>query len=202
MKVPCIKINNKDWNYIKPILEGFGYETGLVDMTIESPLDYLIINCNGKIGNCNNLSDRVLTDHDRYLVKDKEEFLRKAAELIGKTYKKKEFTLKDIKPSMIVELRNHDRMLAILVEGKLRFIDQEGAFNIYHDENFSELEGLTDLDIIKVFEPAIGSTLLSLFEDPYLKLVWERPKKKRVVSKQAIKKAFNIKPDEELEIVE
>ena len=49
MKVPCIKINNKDWNYIKPILEGFGYETDLVDMTIESPLDYLIIDCNGKL---------------------------------------------------------------------------------------------------------------------------------------------------------
>lgn len=82
MKVPCIKISNKDWDYIKPILEGFGYETDLVDKTIKSPLNYLIINCNGEIGTCNNLSDHVLAHHDRYLVKNKEEFLKKAAKLI------------------------------------------------------------------------------------------------------------------------
>lgn len=83
MKVPCIKISNEDWNYVKPILKEFGYDTDLVDMTIESPFNYLILNCNGEIGTCNNLSDRVLEHHDRYLVKNKEEFLKKAAELIG-----------------------------------------------------------------------------------------------------------------------
>lgn len=203
-KFPCIKISKEDWRYMKPILEGFGYKTGRIGEVSRHSI--LVLNVDGNFGDCeilfNSAYTITLNKYNRYLVKDKEIFLEKAKELMDEICGKKKFTLKDIKPGMVVELRNQDRMLVIPIEGKLVLIDQECSFSIdSYDEELFDSERLVELDIVKVFETVSRPSLLSLFEDSYLKLIWERPKKKEI-SKQAIRKAFNIKPDEEFEIVD
>lgn len=126
MKTPYIKINNKDWEYIEPILKDFGYNTKKVKNIDDG--SYLILNDDGIIGNCLNVNENSLANINflniRYLVNDIEEFLEIAAHLTLKKYKKrmdkKSFKKEDLKPGMVVEFRNKQRMLVLPLVDNLR----------------------------------------------------------------------------------
>lgn len=88
-KIPCIKYNPNTWNYIKEQLESFGYKGVLLNdnWTIDP---YIIINLDNNLGNYSNVSEDGKLCHNREIVNNTEEFLERAASLMGKTYKRKD----------------------------------------------------------------------------------------------------------------
>lgn len=102
-KIPCIKYNLQDWDYIESNLIKFGYEiTGLTPWE-ECP--YITLN----LGNClrivSNLTEGAALDksYNREIIYDAEEFLERAAHLKGRKYVKRD-VMKihdiEIKPGM------------------------------------------------------------------------------------------------------
>lgn len=87
-KTPCIKCNSQLWEYIKPYLEKWGYAIYNIDNFNKYPL--LVLNY---YANCDfNVTNLKIVGKDhpsRELVTNVEEFLERAARLIGLTYKKK-----------------------------------------------------------------------------------------------------------------
>ena len=88
-KIPCVLCNSELWEYISPklIKWGYKYHVGLNSKWNLFPL--LVINWGGYIGNINNVHYTSIKDHDRKLLTNIEEFLKKAAELKGFIYKRK-----------------------------------------------------------------------------------------------------------------
>ena len=85
-KIPCIKYNPNTWDYIKEQLESFGYKKVLLynDWTKDP---YIVINLANILGNYSNVDEMDKLSHNRELVNDTEEFLKRAAKLMNKTYK-------------------------------------------------------------------------------------------------------------------
>lgn len=90
-KIPCIKINFKEWNFIKPYLVKWNYDIKLITENFFD-FPYLIINNGGEIGKCNNYSVyyNVEKYNNREFVSDVDEFLKRAAELKGYNYNRKD----------------------------------------------------------------------------------------------------------------
>ena len=81
--IPYIECNDHLWAYIKPYLIKWGYNISNIDKWRNFP--YLIINRDNILGEVTNV-DRSGESYTRTLVKDIDEFLTKAAELMGFTY--------------------------------------------------------------------------------------------------------------------
>ena len=81
--IPYIECNDRFWVYIKPYLIKWGYNISDIDKWRNFP--YLIINRDNILGEVTNV-DRSGESYTRTLVKDIDEFLTKAAELMGYTY--------------------------------------------------------------------------------------------------------------------
>lgn len=81
--IPYIECNDRLWAYIKPYLIKWKYNISDIDKWKNFP--YLIINRDNILGEVTNI-DRSGESYTRTLVKDIDEFLTKAAELMGYTY--------------------------------------------------------------------------------------------------------------------
>lgn len=81
--IPYIECNDRLWAYIKPYLIKWGYNISDIDKWRNFP--YLIINRDNILGEVTNI-DRSGESYTRTLVKDIDEFLTKAAELMEFTY--------------------------------------------------------------------------------------------------------------------
>ena len=81
--IPYIECNDRLWAYIKPYLIKWGYNISNIDKWRNFP--YLIINRDNILGEVTNV-DRSGESYTRTLVKDIDEFLTKAAELMGFNY--------------------------------------------------------------------------------------------------------------------
>lgn len=81
--IPYIECNDRLWAYIKPYLIKWGYNISNIYKWRNFP--YLIINRDNILGEVTNV-DRSGESYTRTLVKDIDEFLTKAAELMGYTY--------------------------------------------------------------------------------------------------------------------
>lgn len=108
-KIPCIKCTSIMWKYIKPHLEQLGYNI-MPSLSFDwESHPILVLNAEGKFGNCTNLNLFSPNYYNRELVTTFAEFFERAEKLI-KGYKKeksmKKFTIEDIKPGMIVEVKN------------------------------------------------------------------------------------------------
>lgn len=201
-KIPCIKCNSELWEYIRPFLARWNYYNICITNNWDT-YPILVVNYTGIIGKVSNVCD--VAQRDRELVIDVEEFLEKAAKLKGFTYKRKdmkEFTLKDLKPGMVVEYRNKDKRLVVLVSGELHFIGSNGVFPSIKEGYNDDLTYKVDdeLDIIKVYKVEILSALDTMFNtsNHCLKLIWEREEVKEVTM-QEIADKFGI-PVEQLRI--
>lgn len=112
-KIPCIKCNPELWEYIKPYLEEWEYDTSSVTPSWDT-CPTLVINSGGDLGTCCNFSVPGLQVFNRELVVEVKEFLERAAKLRGYEYKPKNvimnMTVKlmgiEVKPGMGIYLHN------------------------------------------------------------------------------------------------
>ena len=81
--IPYIECNDRLWAYIKPYLIKWMYNINDIDKWRNFP--YLIINRNNILGEVTNV-DHSGESYTRTLVEGVDEFLTKAAELMGFTY--------------------------------------------------------------------------------------------------------------------
>lgn len=112
-KIPCIKCNEEMWEYIRPYLISWGY----IDRTYHNWTTYyvLVINDAGDLGICNNYNNYNRIAYNREVVTDVEEFLERAAELKGFTYKRKDIMKIngiEIKPGMVITTANRGSFIA------------------------------------------------------------------------------------------
>ena len=99
-RIPCIKITNQKWSYLKPILRSLGYNTSLVDDKAFTQHPFLLLDAGGKIGYCSNLpSPYTPANPFREIIEDEEKFLELAASLTGRIYKKKDSSKSSLSPN-------------------------------------------------------------------------------------------------------
>lgn len=192
-KIPCIECNYKLWEYIKPYLKKWGYN-------IVNPIKWdiypvLVIDYTWNLGEVSNLSFNSLTS-ERELITNVEEFLQKAAELKGFTYKRKDmsnFTKENLKPGMVVENRKGNRYLVCEFNENINFISEE-----YWNPASGFNEDLTcvgndEFDIMKVYNSNCVLGLIPLLSNHgnSLCLIWERQEPKEItITMDEIAKKF------------
>lgn len=149
-KIPCIRIDSKLIKYIEPYLIEWGYKESC-PITFVEDLPLLVINVNGNFGNFTNIGEYRKYDFNRILVNNPEEFLERAASLMGKTYKRKdmkrEFTKEDLKSGMVVKTKNNNMYL--VVGNKLITNDGYVLLDSYNKSLENSL--LSEYDIIEVY---------------------------------------------------
>ena len=109
-KIPCIICNSSKWEYIKPFLIEWHYNIKYVTSDWEKyPL--LVINDADNFGVCSSYWRVCARNYNRELVNDIDEFLEKAAQLKGFTYKRKNIMKIngiEIKPGMVIVTENSE----------------------------------------------------------------------------------------------
>lgn len=193
-KIPCIECDDKLLEYVKPFLIKWGYH--ITNAVQFDSFPYLALNCDGMLGVCTSITSIRLTNYDRELITDVEEFLERAAELKGFTYKKKQKDMKlsDLKPGMIVKTKKEEKFLVLFINNEMIF----SSINNYIDSS-SYNEDLTcksfsDLTIVEVFVPVIKTSLLELLTSNYsfLESIWKREEILEVTMEEVAKK-FGVK---------
>lgn len=123
-KIPCIKCNPKMWKYIKPYLIDWGYSIKVTTDWVTYPI--LVINESGILGICNNYLVSFAGEYGRELVTDVEEFLKRAAELKGFTYKKEdimEINGIEIKPGMVINTKENGDYIVFPTNKGMAFVN-------------------------------------------------------------------------------
>lgn len=174
-KIPCIIGYDSVWEYVYPYLREWGYEI-LKPVTFDT-YKLLVINYAGILGTIGTESlNYNKHDYNREFVDCVEEFLERAAELMGYTYNRKDVMPKDfditkLEVGMIVEHKNGHRSIVLSTEDNDIFLSELGTYRSCLDKD------LNKSDIYKVYKIAGKFSLIDLVTTPdYLTLVWERPK--------------------------
>lgn len=187
MKIPCIKCNDEMWEYIKPYLISWGYNITHVFSTQFLDRPFLVINDMGDFNDCANYESPSESTYNREVVTDVEEFLKRAAELKGFTYKREEIMNINgvkIKPGMIIITKDNVPYIAFPTHMGIAFTNN--------------ITGGWTLDI-----PCNIAFIRDLARDRNLysgKILWEKPKEV-VLTLDEIAKKFGI-PVEQIKIVE
>lgn len=180
MGAPRIKYDLERWEYIKTNLEKFGYT--FICITEWEICPYIVLDFRGEIGNYSNLSER--ESSDRYEVTNVEEFLEKAAILMGKQYKRKDMVKIngiEIKPGMVITTTNNYFWVAFPTKKGLAVVS-------YQDNSWYFID-----NFIKTYKENIVS-IKDLTEGYTLSggnILWEKPKEV-VLTMQEIADKFNI----------
>lgn len=125
---------------------------------------------------------------------------------------KKKFTKDDLQSGMIVEIRggaSFSPQLGLVVKNgnNIKFLVRNGFLDIvdYTDDLFfsTDIENSNHYDIIKVYIPNVSNCIQisSIFNSYNLKCIWRRPIVKKIKRSDIIK-AFNIKENEDFEIID
>jgi hypothetical protein len=143
MKVPCIKYNPENWEYIKSTLETFGYSITNLDGWKYYP--YITLNLGGTIGQLSNITEAAASDihYNREIITNIEEFLERAAILIGKQYKRKNMIKIngiEIKPGMVLTDSNDEKYVVFPAKDYLAVI-------IFNDDR-RDFSGWIDYNIL------------------------------------------------------
>lgn len=175
MNIPCIKCNSEIYNYVRPYLLSWGYAFRITEHNwSRSPL--LVINEGGYLGTCYNYKFDHCINFDRELVTDVEEFLEKAAELKGFTYKRKDIMKIngiEIKPGMVITTKDEGTYIA--------FPTNEGI--AFTNNTYGGWQRSAPRDIIEIRDLSEGVTL----NDGVV--LWEQPKE-IVISMDEIAEKF------------
>lgn len=178
-KIPCIKCTPELWEYIRPYLKEWGYKIGEHYHKYLNTFPYVVLNNCGEFGSCANYEVPNEIQFNRELVTNVEEFLERAAKLKGFTYKRKdmkEFTLNDLQPGMIVEYRNQERRLVVLINNVLHLISPDcfltNIQSVYNNDLTYKYDKM--LDIIKVYKITTVRGLKEMLNLCDSKLIWER----------------------------
>lgn len=195
-KIPCIKINFKEWNFIKPYLIEWKYDIKLITENFFD-FPYLIINNGGEIGKCNNYSVyyNVEKYNNREFVSDVDEFLKRTAELKGFTYNKTnniEVNGIEIKPGMVFRVNKNNvyelYVVFPVLYGELAVIRYSGG---YWDTLSNFIATYQD-DIVSIHDLSnCNEKLIKL----YGKVLWEK-QEEVVISIEELAKQHNCKPEQ------
>ena len=194
-KIPCIEYNSQLWEYIKPYLEEWGYK--IYDITITPSKSLIVLNYCNNLGIVANFSVTNLNYHNRELVTNVEEFLKRAAKLKGFTYKRKDIMKIngiEIKPGMIIKTEEegiyYSYVVFPLLEGELGVI----AYNKYSWDTVKNFIKRYSSKIISIYD-LTSDELGGLYSG---KILWEKPKEVELTM-QEIADKFGI-PVEQLKI--
>lgn len=182
-KIPCIKCTPEIWEYIKPYLKEWGYELRATCSWDVYPL--VVINECGTLGRCNNYQLFSKDKYNRELVTDVEEFLKKAAQLKGRKYVKKNVVKIngiEIKPGMGIFI--YDRLaenlhVVIPIKKGLGVIAYGASFKWYTLDDFLERYSSSIIAICDIPNSVIEGDIL-----------WEKPQE-IVITMQDIAEKFN-----------
>lgn len=180
MKTPYIKYDSKSWTYIKNNLEHLGYRIVLISSWESYP--YIVLDFQGQIGECSNLTSKEASS--RYEMTDIEEFLERAAILIGKQYKRKDMVKIhdiEIKPGMVITTTNNYFWVVFPTKRGLAVVSYQDT-SWYFIDNF-----------IKTYKENIVS-IKDLTEEYTLSggnILWKKPEEV-VLTMQEIADKFNI----------
>lgn len=124
-KIPCIKYNPKNWNYIRENLESFGYVPASLEANNWTENPYIVINLADNLGNYSNINHNGTSNHNREIVTNVEEFLQRAAELKGLTYKRRD----------IMEINGISIKAGMIIVVKLSEVQNEEFFIVFPIQN-------------------------------------------------------------------
>jgi hypothetical protein len=184
-KIPCIKYNSQDWDYIESNLIKFGYEISRLTSWEASP--YIVLNLGNNLGRVSNIDKiAVLNDsYNREIVYNVEEFLERAAHLKGRDYiKRNVMKIHDIeiKPGMGIFI--YDRLaenlhVVIPIKRGLGVIAYGVSFTWYTLDDFLERYSSSIVAICDIPNSVIEGDIL-----------WEKPQE-IVITMQDIAEKFN-----------
>lgn len=180
METPRIKYDPEKWEYIKTNLEELGYR--LLCLSGWKFCPYIVLDFIGNVGKCSNLSER--ESSNRYEVTNVEEFLEKAAILMGKQYKRKDMVKIhdiEIKPGMVITTTNNYFWVVFPTKKGLAVVS-------YQDNSWYFID-----NFIKTYKENIVS-IKDLTEEYTLSggnILWEKPKEV-VLTMQEIADKFDI----------
>lgn len=185
-KIPCIKYNSQDWDYIESNLIKFGYEISRLTSWEVSP--YIVLNLGNNLGRVSNIDKiAVLKDsYNREIVYNVEEFLERAAHLKGRDYVKRDIMKIhdiEIKPGMGIFI--YDRLaenLHVVIPTKrgLGVVAYGESFTWYTLDNFLERYSSSIVAICDIPNNFIEGDIL-----------WEKPQEV-VLTMQDIANEFGI----------
>lgn len=184
-KIPCIKYDPKNWNYIRENLESFGYTPSYLEANNWTENPYIVINLAGDLGSYSNVSYDGTSDYNRELVTNIEEFLEKAATLKGFTYKRKNIMKIngiEIKPGMVITTEDNIDYIA--------FPTREGI--AFADNSYGGWQSNIPRNIVRINDLTKGGNLSNGL------ILWEKPKE-IVLTMDEIAKRFGY-PVEQIKI--
>lgn len=177
--IPCIECNKGLWEFIRPYLLEWGYSIKSPEKNLyKYPI--LVINDYGHLGACNNYSKIVINCFNRELIYDVEEFLKRAAELKGFTYKKKgimEINGIEIKPGIAIYLENENTDNLYIVFPVEKTLGVISYSKNYWWERLDKFLDLHSNKIVRIDSSIIGTVL------------WEKPEE-IVISMDEIAEKF------------
>lgn len=182
MKTPYIKYDPKSWTYIKNNLEHLGYR--IVSISSWESFPYIVLDFQGYIGDCSNLSSKEASS--RYEMTDIEEFIERAAILIGRQCKRKDMVKIhgiEIKPGMVITTNNIAHWVVFPFEEGLGVV-------CYGDKIWGSIGNFIldyekDITFIRDKVSPINNSLTSG------KVLWEKPKK-IVITKKEVADKFGV----------
>ena len=202
-KIPCIEITKDSWSKIVHELKELGYQGTIEVSYIDKDYNILVIDAYDEIGRYANFTKHHIDD-DRYLEKDVNKFLEKAAKLMKKEYKPKKntFTIDDIKPGMVIELRNGSREIILCTKDNSIFSSGKNdysleSFGVYNKDLTSNIDKV--YDIVKVYSIKVFCKILDIFDTENLSIIWEKPKLQ--ISMKEIANKFGVN-ENEIEIID
>lgn len=199
MRYAIIKINNPDEEYelIREELIQYNILPNNVSPNWNR-FGYLCYSSKENI--ITNYSNIALALDDSILCSSINEFINEIKKELNIKEMKKDFTLNDLKPGMVVEYRNGSKRLVVSINSKLYFISDtdysEGSSDNYNTD--LTRTSYTCFDIMKVYKVISVGGLLYMLSSAHKELVWER-KEPKVYTMQEIADKLGI-PVEQLRI--
>lgn len=123
-----------------------------------------------------NYSNIVRTFDDSILCSSINEFIKEVKKKLNIKEMEKEFTLGDLKPGMVIEYRNENRRLVVLINNKLHFINDCDYLDNIEDNYKEDLTciGGRDFDIMKIYRVHSIAGINYLLDISNKELIWER----------------------------
>lgn len=188
MQAPCIFINREGYRDIKHELNKLGFDLSLVQF--EKNFSLLVTNYNNKKGKCgiiNRDADTALNIYNRIICHNKNTFIHMCNVYMGKITKNdnneiqnvsniNSFTKFNLKPGMVVQVRNTDYFFVTKINSKLVLINNSSVIDLdsYNENlNFNFVKGQF-LDVLTVYTINTLSGIKDYLNGKYLTEIYSK----------------------------
>lgn len=194
-KIPCIKCDSKLWKYVRPYLDGWGYNLQWIVPQQLNSNSYLVTNRCGVFGDCGNFDVLNEETYNRESITNVEEFLEQTAKLKGFAYERKdiiEIHGIEIKPGMgiCLDSKNDSNKFYIVFPAK------SGLAVVNYGQSCCWLH--LDLFLSRYKDRIVAICDLATQNDIVGNILWEAPKE-IVLTMDDIAKKFGY-PVEQIKI--